>query len=129
MSMYRCAVCGSPNVQRVEAGADFSYKKALVGTAVFGAVGAVAGINGKKNYVYSCPDCHQQASLPMDDMTKITIDTCLLTPALLTMHHGNLLQRYSYLAREMQSASAAPANEEILNRPPAFLQTPIPQNT
>ena len=45
MAMYRCAVCGSPHVRKEENNSGFSYKKALVGTAVFGAVGAVAGIN------------------------------------------------------------------------------------
>ena len=36
---------------------SFSYSKALVGTAVFGAVGAVAGINGKKTVTYKCNKC------------------------------------------------------------------------
>ena len=35
----------------------FSYKKAAVGTLVFGAVGAVAGINGKKTVTYQCDKC------------------------------------------------------------------------
>ncbi len=35
----------------------FSYKKAAVGTLVFGAVGAVAGINGKKTVTYQCDTC------------------------------------------------------------------------
>ena len=53
MSLYRCAVCGSPNVVKIEKNDGFSYSKALAGTAVFGTVGAVAGINGKKTYAYS----------------------------------------------------------------------------
>ena len=36
---------------------QFSYGKALVGTVVFGAVGAVAGINGKKTVTYRCDKC------------------------------------------------------------------------
>lgn len=35
----------------------FSYKKATVGTLVFGTVGAVAGINGKKTVTYQCDKC------------------------------------------------------------------------
>lgn len=49
MSLYRCAACGSPNVAKVEKNDGFSYGKALVGTAVFGTIGAVAGINGKRD--------------------------------------------------------------------------------
>ena len=36
---------------------QFSYGKAVVGTLVFGAVGAVAGINGKKTVTYRCDKC------------------------------------------------------------------------
>lgn len=36
---------------------QFSYGKAVVGTLVFGAVGAVAGINGKKMVTYRCDKC------------------------------------------------------------------------
>ena len=40
-----------------ESGGQFSYKKALLGTVVFGAVGAVAGINGKRTVTYQCDKC------------------------------------------------------------------------
>ena len=46
MSLYRCAVCGSPNVVKIEKNDGFSYSKALAGTVVFGTVGAVAGFFG-----------------------------------------------------------------------------------
>ena len=36
---------------------QFSYGKAVVGTLVFGTVGAVAGINGKKTVTYRCDKC------------------------------------------------------------------------
>ena len=36
---------------------QFSYGKAAVGALVFGAVGVVAGINGKKTVVYRCDKC------------------------------------------------------------------------
>lgn len=36
---------------------QFSYKKAAIGTALFGTVGAVAGINGKKTVTYVCNKC------------------------------------------------------------------------
>ncbi len=37
--------------------AGFSYGKAAVGTIMFGAVGAVAGLDGKKQSVYRCSKC------------------------------------------------------------------------
>ena len=40
-----------------ESNNKFSYSKAAVGTLVFGAVGAVAGINGKKTVTYKCDKC------------------------------------------------------------------------
>ena len=36
---------------------QFSYGKAALGTLVFGAVGVVAGINGKKTVTYRCDKC------------------------------------------------------------------------
>ena len=36
---------------------QFSYGKAALGALVFGAVGAVAGINGKKTVTYRCDKC------------------------------------------------------------------------
>ena len=38
----------------------YSFSKGLVGTALFGTVGAVAGINGKKNKIvqYMCSNCN-----------------------------------------------------------------------
>lgn len=36
---------------------QFSYGKAAIGTLVFGPVGAVAGINGKKTVTYRCDKC------------------------------------------------------------------------
>lgn len=40
-----------------EASNQFSYGKAALGTLVFGAVGVVAGINGKKTVTYRCDKC------------------------------------------------------------------------
>ena len=36
---------------------QFSYGKAALGTLVFGAVGVVAGMNGKKTVTYRCDKC------------------------------------------------------------------------
>lgn len=80
MSMYRCTICGSPNVLRSEQNDGFSYKKAIVGTAVFGTIGAVAGINGKHSVTFRCPDCGSESKTTMDDVTKAVIDTLITRP-------------------------------------------------
>ena len=111
MSLYRCAVCGSPNVVKIEKNDGFSYSKALAGTVVFGTVGAVAGINGKKSYAYSCPDCGTTLPQPMDSVTKEKIDLVMTNPdALVPVLYPNIYNQYSYLykqrekQRELESA-------------------------
>ena len=103
MSLYRCAVCGSPNVVKIEKNDGFSYSKALAGTAVFGTVGAVAGINGKKSYAYSCPDCGTTLPQPMDSVTKEKIDLVMTNPdALVPVLYPNIYNQYSYLYRQRE---------------------------
>ena len=107
MSLYRCAACGSPNVAKVEKNDGFSYGKALVGTAVFGTIGAVAGINGKKRYVYSCPDCGKILPNPMDDITKDKIDLVMTNPDLLVPRiYPTLYENYAYLRKEKEMRDA-----------------------
>lgn len=104
MSLYRCAACGSPNVAKVEKNDGFSYGKALVGTAVFGTIGAVAGINGKKRYVYSCPDCGKILPNPMDDITKDKIDLVMTNPDLLASKiYPTIFEDYIYLRKEKEA--------------------------
>lgn len=103
MSLYRCAVCGSPNVVKIEKNDGFSYSKALAGTAVFGTVGAVAGINGKKSYAYSCPDCGRTMPQPMDSVTKEKIDLVMTNPdTLVPVLYPNIYNQYSYLYRQRE---------------------------
>lgn len=65
IAIYRCAACGSPRVKADEKCEGYSITKGIVGTAIFGNVGAVAGINGKKKTYYHCPDCGTTLSYPM----------------------------------------------------------------
>ena len=104
MSLYRCAVCGSPNVVKIEKNDGFSYSKALAGTVVFGTVGAVAGINGKKSYAYSCPDCGRTMPQPMDSVTKEKIDLVMTNPdALVPVLYPNIYNQYSYLYKQREN--------------------------
>ena len=119
MAMYRCAVCGSPHVRKEENNSGFSYKKALVGTVVFGAVGAVAGINGKTTVAYTCSDCGSIMPEPMDKYTLDLIETALLVPPQIrTDSMRELLDRYSYIAQENKERIRA-ADPYLNNSSPA----------
>ena len=76
MSLYRCAASGSPNVQRdtQAGGIKYNYKKGLVGAAVFGEAGAVAGIENKREDVFVCPDCGARLTHSMPIEMKNMID-------------------------------------------------------
>ncbi|MBQ5906159.1 MAG: hypothetical protein IIW88_09860, partial [Clostridia bacterium] len=80
MALYRCAACGSANVviDTQTSGMSYNYKKGIVGTAILGVGGAVAGVENKTEKVYKCPDCGITLSYPMDDGLKNVIDLCLL---------------------------------------------------
>ena len=79
MSLYRCAICGSPHVVRDSVGGGFDYKKAAVGTIVFGAAGAVAGMDGKQTTVYKCAACGHTLTYDMPFETKHQIDECVMS--------------------------------------------------
>ena len=76
MSLYRCAVCGSPNVvtDTQTASVGYDYGKGLVGTLLFGSGGAAAGVRSKQQKVFKCPDCGQTLTYSMDEETKRAID-------------------------------------------------------
>lgn len=60
--LYDC-ICGRGYWKRIgdtgPQSAGYSFGKGLVGTALFGPVGAVAGIGGKKTHTvtYQCSNC------------------------------------------------------------------------
>lgn len=99
--MYRCAVCGSPHVRKEENNNGFSYKKALIGTAVFGTIGAVAGINGKATVAYTCSDCDSVMPEPMDKYTLDLIEIALSTPSILSDSLKELVSKYPYVTQEI----------------------------
>lgn len=116
MSLYRCAACGSPNVVKHEQKDGFSYKKAIAGTVVFGAIGAVAGIDGKTKEDYTCPDCGATLPEPMDSITQAKIDSVMIAPeTLVPMVFPDMYQRFAYLRKEIDQRRAK-ANEETFAR-------------
>lgn len=78
MALYRCASCGSPNVVTDTQKEGYDYVKGAIGTAVLGAGGAVAGVNGKKSTVFKCPDCGLTLNYSMPEEIRRTIDRCLI---------------------------------------------------
>lgn len=87
ISIHRCAACGSQSVVYDTKNEGFSVGKAVVGTIVFGYVGAVAGINGKKRGYYNCGACGTSLSYCMPDSSKDIIDRAISKPN----EHINLL--------------------------------------
>lgn len=55
--MYWCAACGNPRVIIEKDREGYSLAKGLVGSAVLGPVGALAGADGKEVTVFYCPKC------------------------------------------------------------------------
>ena len=95
MAMYRCAACGSDKVVVGTVKDGYSFKKGVLGVAAFGAVGAVAGLDGKKRESYKCMACGMELAQPMDQATKMAIDDCVNYVEMRQMHNWSML-KYRY---------------------------------
>lgn len=70
-----CPMCNAYNSfdvmdgQKYVADSKFSIGKGLVGTALFGPLGAIAGAGGKKtyNHIYTCKECGYQIDVHYSD--------------------------------------------------------------
>lgn len=94
MALYRCAACGSPNVMLDKQTGGYSYSKGILGSLFFGAGGAAAGVNGKTQTVYKCPDCGQTLTycMPADMMLKV--EMALIDPAYPSKEWKIIKERY-----------------------------------
>ena len=72
----RCGNCGSKEVSLIT-DSSYSYKKGMIGAAVMGPVGAVAGINGNSSMKYHCMRCGQNALTIMADYRERMIDEAI----------------------------------------------------
>lgn len=54
---FLCPICKSNWRSIGTSSSGYSMKKGILGSALLGPVGAVAGINGKKQITYQCPKC------------------------------------------------------------------------
>lgn len=80
MALYRCAACGSSNVMLDKQVGGYSYSKGILGSLFFGTGGAAAGVNGKVQTVYKCPDCGQTLTYCMPEAIKMKVEMAVIDP-------------------------------------------------
>lgn len=71
--MYWCAACGNPEVIIEKDKEGYSLAKGLVGSAILGPVGALAGADGKDVTIFYCPKCgaRLQKCMPEYEVSNI----------------------------------------------------------
>lgn len=77
----RCAACGSKRIIVESKKEGYDVVKGVVGTALIGVPGALAGAGGKKNTYYHCAACGQIFNMPMLSVESDLIDKMLENPA------------------------------------------------
>ena len=116
MALYRCAACGSANVviDTQTGGMSYNYKKGIVGTAILGVGGAVAGVENKTEKVYKCSDCGITLSYPMDDGLKNVIDLCLLNGAVRDkIEYEGMPVNWSYIKQKYKNIETTEVDRVI----------------
>ena len=103
----RCAQCGSRRVAIDTNKEGFSVGKAVVGTALFGAGGAVMGINGKEKQYYHCAACGSVLSYPMSELESNEIDSLLLYPENNSYILSSKKERYPNIEWSEDSSTSA----------------------
>ena len=92
----RCMYCGSANIAFIEKNEGYSFKKGLAGVAMFGNVGAVAGINGKTKKIYHCSACGMDQSQPMLPIVENGISDALAA------ENDSMLDNYKRMYRNIE---------------------------
>ena len=80
MSIYRCAVCGSSRVVPETKQEGYNKKKGIMGMALFGLKGAVAGTSGNTVVYYHCAACGHTLNKCMSEIDKKFLEQYLLKP-------------------------------------------------
>lgn len=78
--VFWCAACGNPDIIVEDTKSGYSMGKGIVGAAVLGPVGAVAGLDGKKTTSYYCPKCGARLDHCMPDYQVSNILMMLKNP-------------------------------------------------
>lgn len=101
----RCKFCGSTSIHAAEENKNFSYGKAAAGTVVFGPVGAVAGLSGKKIKGYRCAQCGSFMERPMDNITE-----SLVNDAIYKAKSGDRFSMYEYYKQQYPNIESVTLN-------------------
>ena len=80
MALYRCALCGSSKVAPETRQEGYNQKKGILGMALFGLGGAVAGASGNTVTYYHCAACGQTLNRCMPEFDKNNINRYLANP-------------------------------------------------
>ena len=99
----RCKFCGSKAVFAAEDRSRFSAGKAVAGTLLFGAVGAAAGLDGKKLKGYRCSACGMFSEQTMDSSEEMLINSSITSAK-----YGNRTVYENYL-QKYPNIEAVPA--------------------
>ncbi len=78
--VFWCASCGNPEIIVESDKEGYSMAKGLVGAAILGPVGAVAGLDGKETSIFYCPKCGARLKNPMPDYEVNSILQMLQDP-------------------------------------------------
>lgn len=76
----RCAMCGSKNVYVDSKKEGYNLKAGVVGTALVGMPGALAGTVGNDTKYYHCRECGQTLNKPMMSVESDWIDSWITNP-------------------------------------------------
>lgn len=114
MSLYRCSVCGSPNVtcESRLSGIKYDYAKGAMGSVILGPGGAAAGITSTTETIYKCADCGAALPYPMADHVKAWIDLGVMSLAARKKLEMDFIY-WDGLTAQYKNIEKGPADEEI----------------
>lgn len=75
----RCAVCGSTKIVTETKKEGYNLKKGIVGSVLFGGIGAIAGTSGNEVSYYHCGDCGQTLNKCMHEYEEMELEFALKT--------------------------------------------------
>lgn len=90
----RCAMCGSKNVYVETKKEGYNLKAGVIGTALVGAPGALAGTVGNDTKYYHCRECGQTLNKPMMSVESDWIDSWITNPKLYNTELKRMKSKY-----------------------------------
>ncbi len=94
MSLYRCAICGSSRIVSEQKQEGYNMKKGIIGSVLFGRIGALAGAHGNFVSYYHCGECGQVLNYTMSNVEKEAIDSYIQQPSVYKELLKNKKQKY-----------------------------------